>query len=406
MPELTPEVERELAALDDALAGRRVPPDLTELGELALALREERPRPAAAFGAELDEKVERGFRDPGPRSRASGRRWWSALLSGPALGTATAVLLVVVLVVAGPSGDDEDGGAGGAGVEMAAPDGGGGVEESGGSAASGQSSAGDSEDTAASSAAEPDPRSGGVPPAPGPTAPRADGRERRSVERSAALTLAARPRDIDAVSARVQEVTRQQGGFVVSASVSSSTDGGGGQFELRVPTRNLDSAVAALSRLGSVRERSQRAEDITAERVSARSRLKDARTERQSLLRQLGEATTPAETESIRRRLDIVSREIELARKGVRRVNNRAAFSTVTVTLIADRSAGAPGSGADDQWTPGDAAKDALRVLEVAAGVALIVLAVALPLALLGALAALAARWSRRRRREHALDAV
>ena len=45
-------------------------------------------------------------------------------------------------------------------------------------------------------------------------------------------------------------------------------------------------------------------------------------------------------------------------------------------------------------------------MLEVAAGVALIVLAVALPLALLGGAAGLAARWTRRRRREHALDAV
>jgi hypothetical protein len=45
-------------------------------------------------------------------------------------------------------------------------------------------------------------------------------------------------------------------------------------------------------------------------------------------------------------------------------------------------------------------------VLEGAAGVALIARAIALPLALLAALAWLAARWTRRRRREHALDAV
>ena len=63
MPELTPEVERELAALDDALAGRRVAPDLAELGELALALREERPRPTEGFGRHLDTRVERGFQD-------------------------------------------------------------------------------------------------------------------------------------------------------------------------------------------------------------------------------------------------------------------------------------------------------------------------------------------------------
>jgi hypothetical protein len=199
-------------------------------------------------------------------------------------------------------------------------------------------------------------------------------------------------------------VTRQQGGFVVSSTVNSSQGGGGGTFQLRIPTRNLDAAMAALSRLGKVRERAQGSQDITAEAVSARSRLRDARTERKSLLRQLGEAVTVTQTEAIRARLRIVSREIEQARADVRRVNNRAAFSTVSVTLIGDGRAAAAGD--DDDWTPGDAARDALRVLEVAAGVALIVLAVALPLALLAGLGGLAARWTRRRRREHALDAV
>jgi hypothetical protein len=247
----------------------------------------------------------------------------------------------------------------------------------------------------------------GVAPAPSPGSPGTDGREQRKIERSASLTLATRPRNIDAVSARVQDVTRQQGGFVVSSTVSSSTGGGGGTFELRIPTRNLDAAMAALSRLGAVRERAQRSQDITAQSVSARSRLTDAKTERQSLLKQLADAVTVQETESIRARLRLVSVEIERARAEVRRVNNRAAFSTVAVTLVADRSAGAPGAEPDDgSWTPGDAAHDALRVLEVIAGVALIALAIAIPIALLALLAALTLRYTRRRRREHALDAV
>ena len=415
MPELTPEIERELAALDDALAGRRVAPDLTELGELALALRDERPRPSESFGRSLDERMERGFSEEDPRStRAtrSGRRWWSVLLSAPAIGSATAVLFVAAIVIVAPSGDDETGGSAGSMSAAQEASGGAAAGGGGGAAESARSSASDSAGGAAAAApqaatdsAEPLPPDS-VPPVPARGSPGSDRRNVRKVERSASLTLAARPRDIDTVSARIQEETRRQGGFVVSSKVSASPGGGEGYFQLRIPTRNLDAAMAALSRLANVRERAQSQQDITAEVVSARSRLKDARTERKSLLRQLGEADTPTETESIRRRLDIVAREIQAARAGLRRVDNRAAFSTVSVTLVADRGVGAAGGGSDDDWTPGDAARDALRVLEVAAGVALIVLAVLLPLALLAGLAAIAARWTRRRRREQALDAV
>ena len=417
MPEMTPEIERELAALDDALAGRRVAPDLTELGELALALREERPRPTEGFGRYLDNRVERGFpgRDPRVGASRSGRSWWQAFMTVPAFGMAAAVLLVAVIVVADPAGDSNEGGGGG-GASLAveeSTDSTGATSAQSADAAPRSTSAGD-ESAGGTTAAEPD--SGtefaeplpslGVPPVPGSGSPGSDGRGNRAVERSASLTLAARPRDIDGVSRRIQDKARDYGGFVLSSSVTSSPTGGGGDFQLRIPERNLDAAVAALSRLARVRERSQGAQDITAERVSARTRLRDARTERKSLLRQLAAADTPNETASIRQRLDIVSNEIEAARAAVRRVMNRANFATVSVTLVADRNAGAVGPDEDDNWTPGDAADDALRVLEVAAGIALIVLAVALPLALLAILAGLAARWTRRRRREHALDAV
>jgi hypothetical protein len=60
-------------------------------------------------------------------------------------------------------------------------------------------------------------------------------------------------------------------------------------------------------------------------------------------------------------------------------------------------------SSCGDGWTPADAARDALRVLEVAAGVILIGLAAGIPLALLLGAAALGARATRRHRREQAL---
>ena len=244
-------------------------------------------------------------------------------------------------------------------------------------------------------------------PAPALGSARSDGRRRRTVERSATLTLGAPPRDIDLVSARIQAVTRRHDGFVASASVVSGTPdgGGGGSFVLRIPARNLDAAMADLARLGVVRERSQSSRDITARAVSVGERLQDARAERDALLRRLEDAVTVNEALSLRARLAIVSRQIAAARAARRRVANRGAFATVAVQLVTEAGAGAEDGGAGT-WTPRDAARDALRVLEVAAAVALLVLAVALPLALLAAPVALAARWGTRRRRERALDAV
>ena len=227
--------------------------------------------------------------------------------------------------------------------------------------------------------------------------PSSDPRPIREEQQSATLTLAAPRREIDSVASQVAQVTAELGGFVKSSSISSSR---GGSLLLRVPTDRLDTAIQRLSRLGRVRELSRQSVDITSSVVSARERLRDARTERKALLAQLADADTVNETESIRERLEIVSREIAAARRALQRVNNRANFADVSVSLVPSR-AGDDDSGA---WTPADAFDDALRVLEVAAGVALIAAAVLLPVALIWLLAWLARRGISRRRRERALD--
>jgi hypothetical protein len=95
-----------------------------------------------------------------------------------------------------------------------------------------------------------------------------------------------------------------------------------------------------------------------------------------------------------------VNRRLELARTQSRRVENRAAYADLSVALVPERAAAAAATG----WSPRDAWHDALRVLEVTAGVALIAFAVALPLVLVGAPAWIATRRVTRRRRERALD--
>ena len=362
----------ELEAVDAALDGRRVDPDHAELAELALLLRGARPEPDPAWATRLDRRVEAGF-PARPRKR---RNWQWVRRAVPAI----AVLLLlspVALIAALPNGsDDSDGGGGEAatGVSRSSDSGGADAEELSGG---GGQAALDAQQL---------PKAGD---------PNSDARGRRNVQRSAELTLSAPRRELDRVASRIPGVAADLGGFVASSSVSSE---GGGDFRLRVPTGQLDTAIERLSRLGRVRNVSRSSLDITSTVVSARARLTDARTERESLLRQLAAADTVNETESIRARLDIVSREIASARNSLRRVRNRANFANLRVDLV-------PAGGVDEgAWTPGDAFDDAFRVLEVAAGVAVIALAIVLPLLALWLLAWLAHRIVVRRRRERSLD--
>src|SRR5215210_3302704 len=337
---------RELSALDDALAGRPVDPDLAGLAELALALRDDRPAPSPAYARSLDERARRGF--PGARARGARRRGIKLpRVPLPALGVAASALVVVVIAVSIPrEGDSSSSSGGGATVERVPSA----VEPESASRAKPAAPRRDGATATDSAPATTAPPATAIGPLPVPTPPVPG-----FVERSAQLVLATPPRDIDADAAEILRITEDVGGWVVSSTVSS---GSSGQFELRVPERRLQAALSRLSRVARVRERTQSAQDITGAVVSVRERLGDARTERRSLLRQLAAASTPNQTASIRARLRLVSAQIAGAKRDLANVRSRATHSTIAVTLLADRRAAAGTGGDGGGWTPGDALDD------------------------------------------------
>ena len=396
---MSPETVRELAALDAALAGEPVEPDLADLAELTSLLREERPEPDPTFARALDDRVKRGFPRgvkgaravPPPRGAAKIGPWLSRFRTPLALGSVAAVVVVVAVVVGstGPSDDFNGGGGGSSTAGKPAPS----VEDSNKAAAGESVQQADRQAGGGSTAAPAPPPGGG--------SPRSDARTQRFVERSAQLRLGARPQDLDDVADGVVRVTDSVGGFVGSSSVTSGTEA---TFELRIPSDRLQRALSDLSRLAHVRERTQATEDITSSVVSARDRLQDARAERRSLLRRLARATTDERAAALRARLRIVSHQIAMAKTQLSRVENRARYANVGVEIVADRGAAAADDGG--AWTPGDALRDAGRILEVAAGVIVVASAAMLPLALVVALAWLAGRRAVRRRRDAALDTL
>ena len=345
-------------------------PDLmTEFDDIIRALEEERPEIAPGFSRELDARAAAGFAKPR-------RRWRIALpyVAVPATGLAAVVIAIGVSSHDTPTSSP--------GVLSSLPAQQAPAEDSAGSASSG----------VASNAAR------------APEAAKAVGG--RVQERNAALTLVAPAKDVADVGDRIIATADQVGGFVESSNVRA-TDGsdGGGDFQLRVPVGRLDDALGRLSRLAHVSERSQGSQDITGARNHARDLLQEALAERKSLLTQLAAATTTTEIEAIKAKLRDVAARIDAYTASLAHVNRRARFAAVSVTLTT--SAQHTVVPVDDgKWTPKDALRDAGRVLEVAAGVLVIAVSIALPLILLALLAGLALRVSGRRGRNRMLDAV
>ena len=225
----------------------------------------------------------------------------------------------------------------------------------------------------------------------------AAGAEQRRVERSAQLTLAAEPGEFDGLSDSVFRVTARHDGFVVRSSMTEGESGlAGGFFELRVPADRLDRALTELSRLATVRSRSESGTDVTGTFVSIRDRLRRARAEQTGLLRRLERADTADAMRAIRRRLDIVESRIASLRGQLRGIRERTNYATVLVDLV-DEDAGAV-TGAT-----GRAIDDAVGSLEGVLNFSIRALGVLIPLGLAALLGWLAASRARRRARERAL---
>lgn len=216
---------------------------------------------------------------------------------------------------------------------------------------------------------------------------------KRDVRTSVDLTTPAD--EFSETTAGVLRVADRTGTIVQSSSVSESNGDDLARYDLRVPASKLDEVLSDLSELGDVTQRNQDVQDITASYVSARDRLEDARDVRQALLKALERADSEGERSAIRGRLNDARQQISAAEAEVRRVRARSDRATVDLTVRSTQESGA--------WMPADAFDDAVRILEVVAGVALVVLAFLLPFGILVLAGFGATKVTRRRRREAAL---
>ena len=315
------------------------------LPEIEEVLRTDVAEPSPAFAAELDRRVAEGF----PRPARQRRAWLRPAIAG------VAVLIVVAVVAVSLIGNDGQ------------------RRRSTSGEAAAQLPREPSANAAMSSTAQPFSRLV----------------DTRHVERDVQLTIAAARDKLQQTADGIGTVAETHHGFVYSSHVTTGDAGtAGGTFELRVPQRELESTIADLSKLGELRSRSENAQDLTAPFSKTQDRLGNALVERRTLkLRR--------QTRATRARIAELNATIDALNARLRNLRSRTRYSTVTVTLEQAKTKHAGGTGA--------AFDDARRILEGILNFCVRALAVLLPLGLVAALAAFAARLLRRRLASRAL---
>ncbi len=412
-----PEIRAELDAIDATLSGRIVDPEYAELAELAVLIAAERPKLAPASAQTIDERVLWRLGPSAPRPpRRKGRRLHAQWAVGASMVAATVVALVVLVGHGGGSSGPAQLNATSAPAHRSSSRG------ATSTAAAGSAATSSPAQASAKSTATGNPTSPSASSSPayqsslgashtGSTAPAPTPSARKTIQ-SAQLALAAPTRWVDVVAQEVFDVVGQEKGIVRSSQVTAAAGSKGyATFDLSIPSSSLADTVTRLSALqhSQVTSRTDGTQDVNGQYLSDQRRLGDARALRISLLRQLAAATTQTQIASLKAQIRSAEATINAAQSTLHQLQYQTGFSHLNVTINSGPYltplplAGAQSGGG---FTIGHAAHDALNVLTVAAGVALIALAALVPLGLLVALWVWVAHTLRRRRREHALDAA
>ncbi|MHB8691808.1 MAG: DUF4349 domain-containing protein [Solirubrobacteraceae bacterium] len=233
---------------------------------------------------------------------------------------------------------------------------------------------------------------------------------RRQIQ-SAQLALMVAPARIDTVAQEAFRVIGDNHG-IVNHSVVTAAGGSGGYADIRisVPNQNLAQTMTQLSSLqyATVASRTDMSQDVNDRYLVDTRRLADDKALRTSLLKQLAGATTQTQIDSLKAQIQNVEAAISSDETTLASLNKQISLSQIELTI--NSGAGpipVPGSGSGSSgFTLHKALHDAGRVLVVAAGVALIALAVLVPIGLVAALVAWVVMVMRRRGRESALDAA
>lgn len=145
----------------------------------------------------------------------------------------------------------------------------------------------------------------------------------------------------DATRDRVARLARERGGYVATSSRESRGEGNytwtTGRVVIRVPSESFAEGFATVESYGTVRESAADTQDVTDRLVDIEARLETLRAERDRLRELYREANETEDVLRVSEELSDVQTEIERLMAQQRALEDRVAYSTITVELYEER---------------------------------------------------------------------
>ncbi|MDQ4127683.1 MAG: DUF4349 domain-containing protein [Actinomycetota bacterium] len=146
--------------------------------------------------------------------------------------------------------------------------------------------------------------------------------------------LGVRVEEVRESAARAQQIAASYGGNVLSSRVSRDSDSVYADLTLSVPSSEFEATLDELRDLGKeVTTDAVTGEDVTEEFVDLESRERNLLAAEESLLRLYDAAKSVGDTLAVQRELTNVRGEIELVQGRIKYLEQRTAFSQITLTI-------------------------------------------------------------------------
>lgn len=184
--------------------------------------------------------------------------------------------------------------------------------------------------------------------------------------------------EFESVESAIPDLVKQFEGYLKEANVNRNQGRWrSGRWVVRIPSARFDEFLAEVAKLGIAETREQTAQDVTMEYLDLEARIKTQKELEQRILKLLedreGKLSDVVEAE---RELARIRSEIESKEGQLRYLQNRTAFSTVTIDVREEQDY-IPEAAPDFSGRIGKAWQESLRALKIA-GQNLVIAAVAI----------------------------